>query len=178
MSKGVIKYRLNGWRDREAIEQHNRDLQEDETSIRQAIKDFGLDKFSRDRLEYEAARWMLELDALKYATDEPVKTQRKSSIEFLRFWMSGIVTNEDGEPNKLGKVIKKYLSRTNTPNSKSARPKAGATKPTKSELDEFRVRHQGERERDGVTGDHGWVKAASRHYGYSTRQISRILNEK
>jgi len=164
--------------EREAFEEHEKELEEEEASITQAIKDFKLDTISRVDLERKAARSMLELDALKYVTDEPVKTQRKSSIELLRFWISGIVTNENGEPNTLGKVIKKSLSRTNAPNAKSARPRVGAIKPTKNELDKFRLEHISKRELNGDTGDYGWIKAAARHYGYSTRQISRISKEK
>jgi len=162
----------------QAFEEHEKELEEEEASITQAIKDFKLDTISRVELERKAARSMLELDALKYVTDEPVKTQRKNSIELLRFWISGIVVNEGGKPNTLGKVIKKYLSRTNAPNAKSARPRAGAIRPTKNELDKFRLEHQAKRELDGNTGDYGWIKAAARHYGYSTRQIRRISEEK
>jgi hypothetical protein len=105
------------------------------------------------------------------------------------------LTNEDGNPNKLRKVIKKYQSRINSKNAKLDRPRLKlkaikqtkdeseesslrAIKPTKDELEEFKVKFQDKRERDGLNGCYGWIKAAKNHYGYSRRQISAIFNKK
>lgn len=159
----------------EAIEAHNKELEEEEKSISQVIIDFKLDTISRSELERKAARWMLELDALKYETEEPLNTHRKNSIDSMMFWLSGKLTDKDGTPNKVGKVIKKYLSNKNTKNAKSDRPRGGVVKPTKVELEAFRTKYQEKRESEGVTGDYGWKKAASRHFGYSAKQIGRIL---
>lgn len=161
----------------DAIKEHNKELREEEESISKAIIDFKIDLISRSELERKAARWILELEALKNQTEEPLKTHRKNSVDFMIFWLSGKFTDKDGNPNKLGKAIKKYLSNKNTGNSKSDRPRAGAVKPTKDELEGFRAKYQEERESEGVTGDYGWLKAASRNFGYSSRQISRIFNE-
>jgi hypothetical protein len=162
----------------DAINEHNKELREDEESISQAIKDFKLDTISRGELERKAARWKLEFDALEYETEEPLKTHRQNSIDFMIFWLSGKFTDKEGKPNKLGKAIKKYLSNKNTGNSKSDRPRAGAVKPTKDELEVFRAKYQEKRESEGVTGDYGWLKAAGSNFGYSVRQISRIFNKK
>jgi hypothetical protein len=162
----------------EAIEAHKKELLEEEESISQAIKDFKLDTISRVELERKAARSMLELDALKYETEEPLKSHRKNSVESMIFWLSGKFTDNDGNPNKLGKAIKKYLSNKNTKNSKSDRPRAGAKKPTKDELEEFRVKYQDEREYEGLSGSYGWIKAAGRKFGYDPSHIRRIFNKK
>jgi len=81
MSKsGFTEFELN------AIEEHERDLQEEEISICQAIKDFGLDKFSRDRLEHEAAKNLLELNDLVDRINLLSKTQMKRILEALGFF--------------------------------------------------------------------------------------------
>lgn len=159
----------------DAIEAHNKELQEEEESISQAIVDFKLDTISRSELERKAARWMLELDALKYETEEPLNTHRKNSIDSMMFWLSGKFIDKNGKPTKVGKVIKKYLSNKNTKNAKSDRPRGGAVKPTRVDLEVFRAKYQEKRESEGVAGDYGWRKAASRNFGYSAKQISRIL---
>lgn len=66
-----------------AIEEHERDLQEEEISICQAIKEFGLDKFSRDRLEHEAAKNLLELNNLEDAIKLLSKSQRASILNLM-----------------------------------------------------------------------------------------------
>ena len=162
----------------EAFEEHEKELLEEQASITQAIKDFELGTMSRGELERKAARWKLELDALEFAFDESLKIRKKILKDSLSFWLSGILINDDGSPNKLGRIINKILSRTNTPNAKKDRPRNGAIKPTKDELEAFKVEYQGKRERDGVNGDYGWRKAAWRHYGYSERQIGRIYQKK
>lgn len=68
------------------IEQHNQDLQEIETSIRQAVKDFGLDKFSRDSLEYEHAKHLLELDDLVDRLNLLSSYQTKNILDALGFF--------------------------------------------------------------------------------------------
>ena len=164
----------------EAFKEHEKELLDEEDSITQAIKDLKLDAMSRDALQRKAARWKLELDALEHPSEELLNKNIKNLKESLSFWFSGTFTNEDGKPNKLGKVIKKYLSRINSKNAKSDRPrlKLKAIKPTKDELEEFRVKFQDKRERDGLTGDYGWIKAAVNHYGYSRRRISAFFNKK
>ena len=166
----------------EAFKEHEKELLDEEDSITQAIKDLKLDAMSRDALQRKAARWKLELDALEHPSEELLNKNIKNLKESLSFWLSGIFTNEDGKPNKLGKVIKKYLSRINSKNAKSDRPrlklKLKAIKPTKDELEEFRFKFQDKRERDGVTGDYGWIKAAANHYGYDRKGISAIFNKK
>jgi hypothetical protein len=162
----------------EAIEEHEKELLDEEDSITEAIKDLKLDAMSRDALQRKAARWKLELDALKYPADELLNKNIKNLKESLSFWLSGILTNEDGNPNKLRKVIKKYQSRINSKNAKLDRPRVGAIKLTKDELEEFRVKFQDKRERDGLTGDYGWIKAAENHFGYSRRRISAFFNKK
>jgi hypothetical protein len=179
----------------EAFKEHEKELLDEEDSITQAIKDLKLDVMSRDALQRKAARWKLELDALEHPAEELLNKNIKNLKESLSFWFSGTFTNEDGKPNKLGKVIKKYLSRINSKNAKSDRPRlklkaikptkneleessVKAIKPTKDELEEFRVKFQDKRERDGLTGDYGWIKAAVNHYGYSRRRISAFFNKK
>lgn len=180
MKNKLIKYELPAIKrlENELREDKAKEDAEEDASITQAIVDFELGKMPRGELERKAARWKLELDALEYAFDESLKIRKKGSMEALRFWLSGIFTNDDGSPNRLGRIVNKSLSRTNTPNAKKDRPRNGAIKPTKDELEVFRVEYQGKRERDGVNGDYGWRKAAWCHYGYSERQISRIYNEK
>ena len=179
----------------EAFKEHEKELLDEEDSITEAIKDLKLDAMSRDALQRKAARWKLELDALKYPADELLNKNIKNLKESLSFWLSGILTNEDGNPNKLRKVIKKYQSRINSKNAKLDRPRLKlkaikqtkdeseesslrAIKPTKDELEEFKVKFQDKRERDGLTGDYGWIKAAANHYGYNRKGISTIFNKK
>lgn len=68
-----------------AFEQHNQELQEEEISILQAIKDFGLDKYSRDRLEREAAKSLLELNDLVDRINLLSETQMKDTLDALGF---------------------------------------------------------------------------------------------
>jgi hypothetical protein len=161
-----------------AFEEHEKELQEEEESITHAIKDFKLDTMSRIELERKAARWMLELDALTYVTNQSLTIRKKSSMDSLRFWLSNIVTDAFGELNKFGKVIHKGRSIINTLIAKLDRPRNGAIKPTPAELEAFKLNYQEKLKRDGKDGSYGWKKEAARHYGYSARQISRILEQK
>ena len=77
---GFTEFELN------AIGEHKRELKEEEASIHQAIKDFGLDRLSRDRLEREAAKNLLELNNLVDRVNLLSKIQMEKILEALGFF--------------------------------------------------------------------------------------------
>lgn len=61
--------------------EHELDLKEEKMSISQAIKDFGLDKLTRPKLEYEAARNLLELNNLVNRVNLLSMSQKRRLLE-------------------------------------------------------------------------------------------------
>ena len=158
--------------------EHKAEMEEEQASITQAIEGFRLNKMSRETLERNAARWLLERNSLEHSFNESLANSKKRTKTNLNYWLSGLITNEAGKPNYFGRVISKYLSKRNKESAANDRPRNGAAKPTTAELEAFRVNFKEERERDGNSGVYGWKKAARDRFGYSERHISRIFNKK
>lgn len=103
-----------------AFEEHEKELQEEEESITQAIKDFKLDSISRDELERKAARCMLKLNISEDLANRLLITHKSDTVEFLGFVISGRLIG------KLGKAIKDY--RAKVFRNKNGRPATIALK--------------------------------------------------